>query len=203
MQLVYFVVPQFGLGFDYSSSFSPGEHTANHTVVDTTIYYNYYSYDYKVTSVTSHDRLYMKQSTIGISGTYRVPWKNKMSLDFGLSIGMADYLQMFQIEYLNVEERTYKNPDTLVDVEVSQPEGQVFGIQYHAMYIRPQVSINYFLNKRFSLKGTWSLPLSYVEKGYSWNDNDGYYGYYSIVFYPESRFLAGNLAFSGGLEISF
>jgi hypothetical protein len=199
----YFILPRFGLGFEYGQSFSLLEHVADHTYQDTTTYSNYYytSYDTRVESIISHDRLYMKLSALGLLGIYRMPWKGKMSLDLGLGMGMANYLQMFQIEYKREEVAYYRN-DTLVNAETNEPSFQVFGIKYHSFYLQPQVAVGYPLSKRLSLKGACALPLSFVEKGYLWKENNGLM-FDAAVFYPSPRFMAGNLLLSCGLEICF
>lgn len=208
-QATYFYNSYFGAGFDYSHTFSLFDYTADHVYTDTSRFsvYSYYNpidsasrYDYQVKSITSHDQLYMKQSIACVAIAFRKAVRPKLNLHLRLSLGLADYLQVFRIEYTNIVARYYRNGIGEVYSEIISPYFDTFGINYSAFCICPKISLEKPLTAQISLCAGAEFPGSYIEKGNEWHENNSGSG---GIYYPETRFFASDPAFTLGLGVNF
>jgi hypothetical protein len=211
IQATYFFNSYLGAGFDYSHSFSLYDYYADHVYTDTLLYdstpYPYYiptdsasRYDYQVQFITSHDQLYVKQSTAGLALAMRKAILPKLNLHFRLGFGLADYLQVFRIEYRSVTAKNYLIGTGEIKSESLSPRFDTFGINYSAFYFCPKIALERPVTKQLSIRAGVEFPASYIEKGKEWRENNSDYGY---VYYPETRFFASNPSFTVGLGVNF
>jgi hypothetical protein len=201
LDIAYLFPSGMGFGFEFQRTFSVGEHAAAHTVRDTLgqDVYSSIPHDTKVRSATSDDRLYLKSRLVGMAWHYRRRLGGKLSLTLRCALGLANHIQLFQVEQTDVRTDYLQSNGHAVYSEPGQPSFDVFGIRYAAAYLRPAVGVHYHLVPRLSLRGEVGIPVSYVEKGYRWREGEGAGWFDAAAYYPRERFAIGNLHLSLGM----
>jgi hypothetical protein len=159
--------------------------------------------DYRVRTTASNDRLYTKSFLLGLGLLYAIPIKDKIRLIIAGSFGRAYYSQYFRIETIAITTDYYQNDGHRVYTETdNQGSFDVFGIRYSAYYFKPAILTEWDLRSPLSVKLGLAYPLSLIEQGYHFTQNDEF-NQYASVFYPSRRFVAGNVMLSVGASLNF
>jgi hypothetical protein len=199
--------PSMGLGIEYGSAFSMADETGKGRYSDTvntggTIYSTGIPYSYYIEDIVTEDLHYIKSSRFGAFINFRRPLNPKFTLEGGLGFGMAYYVHHFRIEYVSLVNRYFAAAGNEVFRDSTSPHFSAFEISYEGFYVKPRICAEYRLGGVFSLISGLAFPVSYIEKGYD-TQNRAYNSSREAVFYPSSRFLAGNLELDIALRIHF
>jgi len=204
-QISIFLTNELAVGFEYGKSVSISDYIEEDVLRDSIPVpinsNNPIPHDYKIQLITTRNNLYLKMNAVGVTGNYRRLYKGKFFINYGFGMGSVSYLQIFRLEYPKVELKYYQNNGNEVYSEIQSSAFNVFGIKYISYYVRPKISIEYPLIEKLVLKTSLSIPFSYVEKGYRWTEESSYDD--DTIFYPSSRFMAGNFKLSFGFSLIF
>jgi hypothetical protein len=193
---VYFFKSNLGVGGALSASFSIWEDDTVHTLIDT-IESSTFA-DYMVRRRISEDNIYARHYIAGFTLAYRFPFGRYSGVRIGAMLGRSILLTRFTIDQISSTLSHQQRNGHVVYTEKEQPEFETFSVRYHSFVLQPQLYIARRMTPQISFNAGVSCPLSYLEKGVS-SDRS----YYDIEYYPSSRFIAGNIAFSAGIAIHF
>lgn len=191
------------IGAEISRTASIDEHTIRHTYSDT-LAENSYSpipHKYRVLTTVASDRLYVKSFVGCITIGRRFNSGRRYAIDGLVGIGGAFYRQVMQTTEEAVTTAYHDADGANVFEESAEPTFRIHGIQYVSVAVVPEIRISRFLSEGFAMEAGVGVPLSYVEKGYSWTENDGVNE--TKTYYPDGRFTAGNVRLHIGVSLHF
>lgn len=191
------------IGAEISRTASIDEHRVRHTYSDTLTKMSYspIPHEYRVLEIAASDRLYVKSLVGCILLGHRFNLGRGYSLEGLVGIGGAYYRQVMQSTEENVSTKYYDENGNEVFQEEVQPSFRIRGIEYVSVAVVPELRVSRFLSKGFAIETGIGVPLSYVEKGYSWTENNGVNT--GKTYYPDGRFVAGNVRLHFGVSVHF
>jgi hypothetical protein len=195
---------RLGFFINGSRSFSIFENKAAQTQSDSLASDSYATipYDYKIRSITSNDQLYLKSIHFGFGLQYRIPLGKRLDLVASAAFGRSAYSQYFRTNTVETSTVYKQNNGNTVYTEANKNGAfETFGIRYSAYSLRPAIAAELSFNTPLSLRAGVACPLSYIEKGYRFTDNE--LESLDQVYYPEARFVAGNLMLTIGFAWHF
>ncbi len=191
------------IGAEISKTASIDENTVRHTYSDTLTKMSYspIPHEYRVLEIAACDRLYVKSLAGCILLGRRFNLGRGYSLDGLVGIGGAYYRQFMQSTEEKVSTKYYDENGNEVFQEEVQPTFRIRGIQYVSVAVVPELRLSRLISEGFAIETGIGVPLSYVEKGYSWTENNG--ADRGKIYYPDGRFTAGNVRLHIGVSVHF
>jgi hypothetical protein len=191
------------IGAEISRTASLDEHTVRHSYSDTLsgISYSPIPHDYRVLTTNASDRLYVKSFVGCITLGRRFNSGRRYAVDGLVGIGGAYYRQVMQTTEETVTTEYYDANGNGIFEEETEPTFRIHGIQYVSVAVVPEIRFSRFLSGGFAMEAGVGIPLSYVEKGYSWTEKGGVRE--EKTYYPDGRFTAGNVRLHIGVSLHF